>query len=404
MTALWRALACVFIVRNVRAIPQTKLIPKKNNITADAATCSGGGNAGLCPNPGTVGAFPDAAMTLASHPTGNAYPTFSTFVVQGATAHNDSREFVAQIGLTSTMGGTANSTPWRDKVALYTGVDAMPGTGDVWSINPLLTQHPGSGSYDAQGIELDFNNNNAHRGDADAGAGLAPPVSYGFTVTGAGAFRGTAAIGVMGLPKMWNRGIVFANDAIAQSSFQDLGNPPKSVDIRGSPGYGIYQASSTTKNYFAGGTGMGAGADAPRATLDVRGDVLYTGRLLKTSAAGPAGTGDSAGTGGAGDRRQAAVLAEGDSAPLLLSGMAQLDGRGRTTVALPASAIPDVRAALKESVGGGVRYQLTAVGAPMPMLHVAEEVAWAAAGGAIYAFRVDGGVPGKKVSWQVVIE
>jgi hypothetical protein len=27
-----------------------------------------------------------------------------------------------------------------------------------------------------QGIELDFNNENAHRGDADAGEGLAPPV------------------------------------------------------------------------------------------------------------------------------------------------------------------------------------------------------------------------------------
>ena len=101
-------------------------------------------------------------------------------------------------------------SPHRDKVALYTGVDAMPGTGDVWSINPLLTQSAGSGSYNAQGIELDCNNLNAHRGDADAGAGLAPPVSYGFSVTGAGRFRSTSAMLVCGTQKMWNRGLVFA--------------------------------------------------------------------------------------------------------------------------------------------------------------------------------------------------
>lgn len=40
---------------------------------------------------------------------------------------------------------------------------------------------PNSGTYNAQGIELDFNNDNAHRGDADGGAGLAPPVAYGWS-------------------------------------------------------------------------------------------------------------------------------------------------------------------------------------------------------------------------------
>ena len=49
-----------------------------------------------------------------------------------------------------------------------------------------------------QGIELDFNNENAHRGDADAGGGLAPPVSYGLSVSGAAPFRSTAAVLVSG--------------------------------------------------------------------------------------------------------------------------------------------------------------------------------------------------------------
>jgi hypothetical protein len=68
----------------------------------------------------------------------------------------------------------------------YTGMVASRGTGDVWSINPLLTQSPASGDYNAQGIELDFNNNNHHRGEVDAGGGLAAPVSYVLTGVGSG--------------------------------------------------------------------------------------------------------------------------------------------------------------------------------------------------------------------------
>ena len=87
-------------------------------------------------------------------------------------------------------------------------------------MNPLVTQLPGSGEYNAQGIELDFNNENSHRGDADAGAGLAPPVSYGFSISGAAPYRSTSAMLVSGSGRIWNRGIVFANDCIEQSTMQ----------------------------------------------------------------------------------------------------------------------------------------------------------------------------------------
>lgn len=75
------------------------------------------------------------------------------------------------------QGANSRPTPYHDKVTLYAGMLAENGTGDVWAINPLLTMGPSSGDYNAQGIELDFNNRNAHRGDADAGGGLAPPVA-----------------------------------------------------------------------------------------------------------------------------------------------------------------------------------------------------------------------------------
>ena len=47
-------------------------------------------------------------------------------------------------------------------------------------------------------------------------------------------------------------------------------------------------------------------------------------------------------------------------------------------------------------------YGLTAVGAPMPELHVMEEAVSAGEGGGI-AFRVGGGSPGKRVSWWVAL-
>ncbi|MGB3544378.1 hypothetical protein, partial [Rubrivirga sp.] len=67
------------------------------------------------------------------------------------------------------------------------------------------------------------------------------------------------------------------------------------------------------------------------------------------------------------------------------SGTAQLDGDGAAIVQLP-----DYAAALV----GDFRYQLTAVGAAMPSLHVARTVE----GG---AFAVGGGTPGASVSWRV---
>ena len=101
-----------------------------------------------------------------------------------------------------------------------------------------------------------------------------------------------------------------------QASFQELGSPKRSLDIRGvrataaflpplitafssllsldsasisplavkSPatrrhqelGYGVYQESRRSKNYFGGGTGLGTVTD-PQATLDVGGDLRLRG-------------------------------------------------------------------------------------------------------------------------------
>lgn len=84
------------------------------------------------------------------------------------------------------------------------------------------------------------------------------------------------------------------------------------------------------------------------------------------------------------------------------SGMATLDGAGEAVVELPG---------YFARINRDPRYTLTAVGVPMPLLHVAEEIdaagleagALAEPGApvAVSRFVIGGGVPGGKVSWRV---
>jgi len=67
------------------------------------------------------------------------------------------------------------------------------------------------------------------------------------------------------------------------------------------------------------------------------------------------------------------------------NGNAVLDGTGEATVVLPD---------YFEVLNRDFRYQLTAIGAPGPNLYVASEIAG-------NSFRIAGGEPGSKVSWQV---
>ena len=323
---------------------------------------------GICPagnESGAVGSFPSAALLVQTAPIGNEFNTYTALSIEGTTGQADEREFLVSLGLTSNQGNESRPTPYHDKVVLYAAVEAGLGTGDVWAINPLVTQLPDSGEYNAQGIELDFNNANAHRGDADAGAGLAPPVSYGLSISGSAPFRNTAGLLFSGSPKMWNRGIVMANDCIAQSSFQDLGDAEKSIDIRGNPTWGVYQFSSSSKNLFAGGTGFGL--SAPEA--------------LDTSVALHIGEGG-----------------------LRVDGPVHFSERAEGTVTLNAQGEVVIIAALtatSDMLQQRLAYGLTPVGAPMPNLHISEEAVIVSVNSV--SFRVAGGVPGKKVSWSLVI-
>jgi hypothetical protein len=66
-------------------------------------------------------------------------------------------------------------------------------------------------------------------------------------------------------------------------------------------------------------------------------------------------------------------------------GVARLDAKGEAWVSLPE---------YFEALNGDFRYQLTAIGAPAPRLYVAKEVSQ-------NRFKIAGGRPGGRVSWQV---
>ncbi|MBI3949883.1 MAG: hypothetical protein HY314_05455 [Acidobacteria bacterium] len=69
----------------------------------------------------------------------------------------------------------------------------------------------------------------------------------------------------------------------------------------------------------------------------------------------------------------------------LYDGIAVLDVNGEAVVTLPG---------WFEALNKDFRYQLTAIGAPGPNLYVAEEIK-------DNRFKIAGGIPGMKVSWQV---
>lgn len=66
-------------------------------------------------------------------------------------------------------------------------------------------------------------------------------------------------------------------------------------------------------------------------------------------------------------------------------GIVNMDEKGEAIVALPK---------WFEELNGEFRYQLTAIGASAPQLHVAEEIAQG-------SFRIAGGAPGQRISWQL---
>lgn len=173
-----------------------------------------------------------ADESLSVAPTANPPLSLASLSVQGTTFGNKNREFLVNIGLTSNQdnGQVSASGVNCDKVALYAGIDAQPGTADVWAVNTVLTMEAGSGSYNAQGYELDFNNHDAPRGaSGNLITDFTAPIAVGFSATGDATFPGSTsftssaafmAFGGAGNNAQWGRQFV-ASGKVGICAFQD---------------------------------------------------------------------------------------------------------------------------------------------------------------------------------------
>lgn len=199
--------------------------------------------------------YTTAAPSIIFTPVTNPIVTYGSGVIQVSSGQANAREFAFAVDFNvSTGSGAAGAA--RDKVAIYGGVMQNAGAGDVWGLNTVTTMAAGSGTSSAQGYECDFNNLNADRGNAAAGAGFAAPIAVGLSVTGASSYKSTAALLVSGPGSaIWNRGIAFANASVSQATFQDFTNSTTVFDIYGVHTYGLdlSQAAITSPIRMANG-------------------------------------------------------------------------------------------------------------------------------------------------------
>lgn len=180
------------------------------------------------------------AASTAFQPTGNPLTTYGAFNIQGSTQRPSSREFMANFGMISTLGANLDDLSGNgDKATVYAGMIQRPGSGNAWSLNSVIERQAGS-IKSTTGYELDLNNNDRNLGEVLGSAGATlRPFSYGLVVTGAAPYRSTGAIEVSGpgVSFIWNRGIVFNNNAVKQASLQDNTVSDISLDIRGGHQY-----------------------------------------------------------------------------------------------------------------------------------------------------------------------
>ena len=148
---------------------------------------------------------------------------------------------------------------------------ANANSGNVWAINPLLYIAAGALPYGGgQTAEFDVANYSGQNyGDGSHAAGINQPAVFGMQITGAGSNRVTTAIGVLGTitggTPLWNRGITFYPNAIAQSAIEDYSSATTSYYMAGSHSVGIDMNAGTFSTAFIRGTGFSIDAKIGRA-------------------------------------------------------------------------------------------------------------------------------------------
>ena len=213
---------------------------------------------------------------------------------------------------------------------------------------------------------------------------------FGFSQQGAG------GIGVQGYAPGSNAaGVAGSSNTFGNLAHSLLGNVPLGVLGESASGYGVAATSDTSnallaENKSSADTAVieNLGGGAPLFAAGTGGSLFLDGNgNLSVSGAIFAGTKDFRIDHPLDPANKYLYHASIESSEMknIYDGVITLDATGSATVDLPD---------WFEAVNGDFRYQLTAMGAPGPNLHIAQEIA-------SNRFTIAGGQPGMKVSWQV---
>lgn len=172
------------------------------------------------------------------------------------TRHANAREFAFTFGMVNNKGAT-EPTNLQDKVTAYLGHDMVPGAGDGWALNGVLTIHPGV-AKNAQWAELDLNNNSQHFGNEPGAAGLAAPAVYLLTFNGFSQYDITGGLLFnQSGPGKVNRNITFANGC-TQSGVENYDAMTALIENNGAPEYALRSRGPISKLWIGGDVAFGA--------------------------------------------------------------------------------------------------------------------------------------------------
>jgi hypothetical protein len=284
----------------------------------------------------------------------------------------------------ATRAATASSVSWASITGKPAGfADNVDNTGVTvplnlsGSTNNILLTASNSGpailgsSATGRGVEGDSNSNIGVAGFSTSSYGVYGDSASSFGVFGfsdtnfgvRGITRGAGSAGVIGLQGP-NGTYPFAFAGVSGSSITGDGTGVYGAANVGSQAYGVWGVSSTGYAGFFNGR------------VQVVGDFTVANgskNFIMDHPLDPANK----------YLQHAAV--ESSEMKNIYDGVATLDADGAVTVTLP-----DWFEALNQDF----RYQLTAIGAPGPDLYIAQEIQG-------NSFKIAGGTPGMKVSWQL---
>lgn len=287
--------------------------------------------------------------------------------VRGQSASTSGR---AVAGYANASGGAA------------TGVFGNTNSPGGYGVRGRASDEFGAGLGDGTGV----------RGESRAGRGVEGSTGSGIGVLGVSDDAGTGVVGqsagtgVYGGGMTAGRGVVGVGATGVRGESGSLsGFGVAGINNVGGSGvsWGVYGQTTTTGGYGVEGynpNGIGVRGNGGVFAGQFLGNVQVTGTLSKAAGSfqidhplDPAG------------KYLYHSFVESPDMKNLYDGVATLDARGEARVELPA---------WFGALNRDVRYQLTAIGRSAPGLYVADEID----GG---RFRIAGGQPGQRVSWQV---